>query len=147
MGVESKVHPEIPTEVTVTKPRPTQVRNNPGEVSKSPRAQQLKKQREHDLRSKIQNSGQLKGALDTLQKLDDVYNEIHKIPISKFTRQHQAKYMTMIAALKTKMDAHFRFLAKVVPDLKSVELGDPEGKAPQLRLTLVAPDGSESSIT
>ena len=115
---------------------------SPKEGSKSSRSrnqERLKRDREQDLRQKIMNSRQLEQTMKTLETLGDVYKQISKVPVQRFTRQHQAKYMTMISALKTKLDAHFKFLVKVVPDLKAVELQEGGDKGPSLKLTVITP--------
>lgn len=102
-----------------------------------------RKERELDIRAKIQNSKQLEQAFKTIENIEKVYAAISKVEAQKFTRGHQAKFTSQLGALKMKLDAHFRFLNKVVPDLRSVELSDPEGNGPKLTLTINPPKESD----
>lgn len=81
-----------------------------------------------ELRKKIAAGNHHHQILDTLAKLSEIDDEIRK---KKFLdRGEQAKYMTRIGALRTKMDGQFRLLSKYLPDLSSVKFEDDSGGNP-----------------
>ena len=78
---------------------------------------------------------QIQDDFDTLGELYETVKEAKadkKNPFGARTTIEKAKVQHAI--LKTKLDTNFRRLAKVLGDLKSVELTDPDGKNPLLGL-------------
>lgn len=80
------------------------------------------------LREKIAARGHDLRANEVLKELRKIGEEVRQM--KQMTKEDQAKIMTRIGALKSELDGHFKFLNKYLPDQRSVELTDPEGKNP-----------------
>lgn len=123
------------------------------ELRKNQRAKRNKEINQRNLREKIaagQHHSKIVMTIDELGKLD---SEIKKIKVGDFTREHQAKYMTRLGALRTRLDAQFKLLNKYLPDLRSIEFREGEEGNPfataaaawASALQLGLDDGSDSN--
>lgn len=80
------------------------------------------------LREKIAARNHDVRANEVLCELRRLGEEVNAMPF--MGKDDQARIMTYIGALKTELDGHFKFLNKYLPDQRSVELTDPDGKNP-----------------
>lgn len=79
------------------------------------------------LREKLAASGHV-GRIDLcLKRLEAISDAMKKKQFME--REEQAKTMTEIAVIKTRLDSHFKMLNKYLPDLRSAELDD-DGESP-----------------
>jgi len=85
-----------------------------------------RRQLQEELRLKIQGSQHLSKLRVIVEDLDDVQRELHKFRhVYKQTEVSNAR--ARIEALRVKSDITFRLLAKVLPDLRAIELEAGEG--------------------
>lgn len=78
------------------------------------------------LREAIAAGGHHRKIVDTLDQVTALHDSIRTK--RTMTKEEQAAFMSKLAALKTKMDAQFRLLAKYLPDLRSIEFREGEGE-------------------
>lgn len=76
------------------------------------------------LREKIAAGNHHHHILKTIDELGKLDAEVKKIKC--MDRADQAKYMTRLAFLKTKLDAQFKLLNKYLPDLRAIEFREGE---------------------
>jgi len=99
------------------KTRALAVRSGSGAATK--RSAKNKKINQVLLRQKIAAGNHHAHILKSIDELDKLDAEVKKIKC--MTREDQAKYMTRLGFLKTKIDAQFKLLNKYLPDLRSLE--------------------------
>ncbi len=80
------------------------------------------------LREKIAAGNHHHHILTSIEELGKLDAEVKEI--KNMDKPQQAKYMTRLAFLKTKLDAQFKLLNKYLPDLRSLEFRDEEGENP-----------------
>ena len=107
-------------------PRALAVRKGPRGLSK--RAEANKKINQQALREKIASGNHHAHILKSIEELGKTYDEIAKIKI--MDKGQQAKYMTQLAFLKTKMDGQFKLLNKYLPDVRAIEFQEGESGNP-----------------
>lgn len=103
-------------------------------ASKSPRAQKLVAEQRDALRLKFQGVAYLRMILADMKEMNEQVTNVKKARSTKANPHRasivQSKADCITRMLKTKFDTNFKLLAKVLPDLKQVEIADPEGNNP-----------------
>ncbi len=88
-----------------------------------------KKERQDELREKLQCSEYLAQIEKISQDLEKI-NRLLKRERKKLSANETGTIKTRILALKTRAEINFKRLAKVLPDLKAMEIIDEDGNNP-----------------
>lgn len=98
------------------------------------RAARLKAENREALRQKFKGAQHIAQIERGLRTLVDQSDLVHKAKNSKANQykiqEVQSKADCINRLVKTQLDTHFRCLAKILPDIKQVELTDGDGNNP-----------------
>lgn len=90
--------------------------------------------RQETLREKFQGTEYLRQITNSYKELENASSSVKKAKATKkdpfVVAEVIAKADCLVRIEKVKIDTNFRRLAKVLPDLKSIEISDPHGNNP-----------------
>ena len=92
------------------------------------RAVHNKKLNQQALREKLSTANHIGRIGTCLKRLEAINAQVARK--QGLEREEQAKYITEVGVLKTRLDAHFKLLNKFLPDLRSIDFQTEDGENP-----------------